>query len=348
MKGRCALSKNDELKALVLELAGANGTSGDETEAAELALRKLEKYMPAHIDALGNVCGSTQGEGTHILLEAHIDRIGLAVTAVDDSGFIKIARIGGMDARVLAAEQVTVWADEPLFGVVISTPPHLSSDDDRTKAKDFDCLAIDVGLPAHEVRKKVRPGMRVTVNSTPKELLNSRVSCAALDDRAGVAAVLHCLELLENKNHGCRISVLFSVQEENSGGGAATGGFALSPDEAISVDVSFAMAPGLKKEKCGELGKGVMIGFSPVLDYSFSRTLERLARENGISYSCEVMSGNTGTNADDIQRSGRGVKTGLLSIPQRNMHTAVEIVDVNDIEAVAELMAAYIIERGRA
>lgn len=342
------MSKNDELKSLVLELAGANGTSGDETEIALLALKKLEKYMPAHIDALGSVCGTAEGEGTHILLEAHIDRIGLAVTAVDDSGFIKVARVGGMDARVLAAEQVTVWADEPLFGVVISTPPHLSAGDDRKKAKAFDELAIDVGLSADEVRKKVRPGMRVTVNSTPKELLNSRVSCAALDDRAGVAAVLRCLELLENKNHGCRISVLFSVQEENSGGGAAAGGFTVSPDEAISVDVSFAMAPGLKKEKCGELGKGVMIGFSPALDYSMSRTFVRLAQENGIAYSTEIMSGNTGTNADDIQRSGRGVKTGLLSIPQRNMHTAVEIVDINDIESVAELMAAYIIERGRA
>lgn len=342
------MSKNDELKSLVLELASANGTSGDETEIASLALKKLEKYMPAHIDALGSVCGTAEGEGTHILLEAHIDRIGLAVTAVDDSGFIKVARVGGMDARVLAAEQVTVWADEPLFGVVISTPPHLSAGDDRKKAKAFDELAIDVGLSADEVRKKVRPGMRVTVNSTPKELLNSRVSCAALDDRAGVAAVLRCLELLENKNHGCRISVLFSVQEENSGGGAAAGGFTVSPDEAISVDVSFAMAPGLKKEKCGELGKGVMIGFSPVLDYSMSRNFVRLAQENGIAYSTEIMSGNTGTNADDIQRSGRGVKTGLLSIPQRNMHTAVEIVDINDIESVAELMAAYIIERGRA
>lgn len=342
------MPNNENLNALVLELAGANGTSGDESEAAELALEKLEKYMPAHIDALGSVCGSAEGEGVHILLEAHIDRIGLAVTSVDDSGFIKVARVGGMDARVLAAEQVTVWADEPLFGVVISTPPHLSSGDDRTKAKDFDELAIDVGLSADEVRKKVRPGMRVTVNSTPKKLLNSRVSCAALDDRVGVAVVLRCLELLENKDHGCRISVLFSVQEENSGGGAATGSFTLSPDEAISVDVSFAMAPGLNKEKCGELGKGAMIGFSPSLDYSMSRTFERLAKENDIAYSCEVMGGSTGTNADDIQRSGRGVKMGLLSIPQRNMHTAVEIVDINDIEAVAELMAAYIIERGRA
>ena len=136
-------------------------------------------------------------------------------------------------------------------------------------------------------------------------------------------------------------------QKSTGGSGAAAGGFAAAPDEAIAVDVSFAMAPGLKKEKCGKLGGGAMIGFSPSLDYSMSRTLERIADENGIARQCEVMSGSTGTNADEIQVAGSGVRMGLISIPQRNMHTAAEIVDLNDIEAVARLMAAYIIERGR-
>ena len=337
--------KNKDLKAVVLALAAANGTSGNENEAALLAKSMLEEYMPAHIDVLGSVCGDTGGDGVYILLDAHIDRIGMTVTAVDDSGFIKFARVGGIDARVLAAEQVTVWGDEPLFGVIISTPPHLASGDDDKKAKKTDDLAIDVGMTADEVKKIVRPGMRITVNSTPKELLGERVSCAALDDRAGVAAILRCLELLKGKNHGCRISVLFSSQEET---GAIAGGFAAAPDEAIAVDVSFAMAPGLKKEKCGKLGGGAMIGFSPSLDYSMSRTLERIADENGIARQSEIMSGSTGTNADGIQTAGSGVRMGLISIPQRNMHTAAEIVDLNDIESVARLMAAYIIERGRA
>lgn len=340
--------ENKDLKAVVLALAGANGTSGNENEAALLAKSMLEEYMPAHIDALGSVCGDTGGDGVHILLDAHIDRIGMTVTAIDDSGFIKFARVGGIDARVLAAEQVTVWGDEPLFGVITSTPPHLASGDDDKKAKKIEDLSIDVGMTTDEVKKIVRPGMRITVNSTPKELLGGRVSCAALDDRAGVAAILRCLELLKDKNHGCRISVLFSSQEETGGSGAAAGGFAAAPDEAIAVDVSFAMAPGLKKEKCGKLGGGAMIGFSPSLDYSMSRTLERIADENGIARQCEVMSGSTGTNADEIQVAGSGVRMGLISIPQRNMHTAAEIVDLNDIEAVARLMAAYIIERGRA
>lgn len=149
--------KNKDLKAVVLALAAANGTSGNENEAALLAKSMLEEYMPAHIDVLGSVCGDTGGDGVHILLDAHIDRIGMTVTAVDDSGFIKFARVGGIDARVLAAEQVTVWGDEPLFGVIISTPPHLASGDDDKKAKKTDDLAIDVGMTADEVKKSCAP-----------------------------------------------------------------------------------------------------------------------------------------------------------------------------------------------
>ena len=238
--------KNKDLKSVVLALAGANGTSGNENEAALLAKSMLEEYMPAHIDTLGSVCGDTGGDGVHIMLDAHIDRIGMTVTAIDDSGFIKFARVGGIDARVLAAEQVTVWGDEPLFGVITSTPPHLASGDDDKKAKKIEDLSIDVGMAADEVKKIVRPGMRITVNSTPKELLGGRVSCAALDDRAGVAAILRCLELLKDKNHGCRISVLFSSQEETGGSGAAAGGFAAAPDELSPL---MSASPWLRDSK---------------------------------------------------------------------------------------------------
>ena len=107
------------------------------------------------------------------------------------------------------------------------------------------------------------------------------------------------------------------------------------------------MAPGLKPEKCGELGKGTMIGCAPSLDYNISQTLKRIAEEKNIPCQYEVMGGKTGTNADELQISGKGIKMGLLSIPLRNMHTGAEIIDLNDVEATAQLMAEYIIERGR-
>lgn len=341
------LENKNALRDMIFELACADGTPGDEIQAVEKAAEMLEKYMPVRIDTLGSVYGELQGNGPHIMLDAHIDRIGMIVTSVEDSGFIKFAKCGGTDARVLAAAEVTVWGSEPIYGVITSTPPHLSKGDESKKAKEFADLAIDTGMSGEALKKLVSPGDRVTVNTKTLELMGDRISCAALDDRAGVAAVLRCLEMLEGKNHGCKLSVLFSVQEETGGSGASAGGFSIAPDEAIAVDVSFAMAPGLKPEKCGVLGKGALIGYSPSLDYKISRDLERIANEKKIDYQYEVMGGKTGTNADEIQIAGKGVKMGLLSIPLRNMHTGAEIIDLNDVEAVAALMAEYVMERGR-
>lgn len=335
-----------EVSALLEKLCAAKGVSGAENEAAKVASELLEKYMPSQINTLGSVTGTT-GEGdTHILLDAHLDQIGLVVTAIDEDGFLKVTKCGGADIRVLAAAEVTVHGKKPLYGVITSTPPHLSKPEDADKAKGFDDIAVDIGMTADEAKKLVSLGDRITFNGEYTKLLGNRVSSPSIDDRAGIAAILRCLELLEGKNHGCKISVLFSVQEETGGSGAQTGAFSIEPDEAIAVDVSFATAPGISSEKYASLGAGTMIGYAPLLDYDMSRKLTEIAEKNGILYQTEVMGRNTGTNCDEIQVSGKGVKTALLSIPLRNMHTAVEVCDLEDIENTAKLMAEYIIGRG--
>ena len=133
--------------------------------------------------------------------------------------------------------------------------------------------------------------------------------------------------------------------EETGGSGAKVGAFNSQADEAIACDVSFAKAPGVTAEKYVALGSGTMVGYAPSLDYNISRRLTAIAAEKNIPHTEEVMGGRTGTNGDDIQVSGRGIRTALLSIPIRNMHTAVEVVDLADIENTARLMAEYIIER---
>ena len=335
-----------EVSALLEKLCSAKGVSGAENEAAKIASDLLEKYMPSKINTLGSVIGTTGEGGTHILLDAHLDQIGLVVTAIDEDGFLKVTKCGGADIRVLAAAEVTVHGKKPLYGVITSTPPHLSKPEDADKAKGFDDIAVDIGMTADEAKKLVSLGDRITFNGKYTNLLGNRVSSPSIDDRAGIAAILRCLELLEGKNYGCKISVLFSVQEETGGSGAQTGAFSIEPDEAIAVDVSFATAPGISGEKYASLGGGTMIGYAPLLDYDMSRRLTEIAEKNGISNQTEVMGRNTGTNCDEIQVAGKGVKTALLSIPLRNMHTAVEVCDLEDIENTARLMADYIIERG--
>ncbi len=342
------MNKFSEVSALLKALCEAKGVSGAENEAAKVAADFLGKYMPAKIDALGSVTGS-MGEGdVHILLDAHLDQIGLVVTAVDADGFLKVAKCGGADKRVLAASDVTVHGKEKLFGVITSTPPHLSKPGEGDKATDFDEIAVDIGMKKEEASKYVSPGDRITFNGAYSELLGSRVCSPSIDDRAGVAAILRCLEMIKDKKLNCKISVMFSVQEETGGSGAQAGAFAAAPDEAIAVDVSFASAPGVSAEKYASLGGGTMIGFAPSLDYAMSNKLVELAKKNEISHQLEVMGGKTGTNCDEIQVSGRGVKTALLSVPLRNMHTACEICDLEDIENTAKLMAKYITERGGA
>lgn len=340
------MEKFKEVSVLLEKLCAAKGVSGAENGAVKVASELLEKYMPSSTDVLGSVTGTT-GEGdTHILLDAHLDQIGLIVTAIDEDGFLKVTKCGGADIRVLAAAEVTVHGKKPLYGVITSTPPHLSKPEDTDKAKGFDDIAVDIGMTAEEAKKIVSIGDRITFNGEYTKLLGNRVSSPSIDDRAGVAAILRCLEILEDKNHGCKISVLFSVQEETGGSGAQTGAFSIEPDEAIAVDVSFATAPGISSEKYSSLGAGTMIGYAPLLDFEMSRKLTEIAEKKGIANQTEVMGRNTGTNCDEIQVSGKGVKTALLSIPLRNMHTAVEVCDLEDIENTAKLMAEYIIERG--
>lgn len=328
------------------QLTQAEGVSGNESTAAGVCAEMLGRYAKVSVSPLGSITGEIPGDSTHILLDAHLDQIGLIVTGVDSTGFLRVAKCGGVDMRVLSGHEVTVHGKERLFGVICSTPPHLTKPENKDKAVSFDKLGVDIGLTFEEASRLVSPGDRITLNGKFTQLIGTRVCSPALDDRAGIAVILRALELLSDKKHSCRITVLFSVQEEVSGGGASTSAFSSHPDEAIAVDVSFALAPECPPEKCGKLGEGVMIGFSPSLDRSMTLTLSGICAEKSIPCQTEVMGGRTGTNADDISLAAGGVKTALLSIPLRNMHTGVEIADTADIESAAALIAEYILSRG--
>ncbi len=335
-----------ELKKMIIELSQANGTPGAEWDISDKIKEWLPSSMTAENDRTGNVVTTLKGSGKTFLLDAHMDRIGLIVTAIEDGGFLRVARCGGMDARVLAAQDVIVWGKEPVYGVITSTPPHLIMPDDAGKAKDFDDMLIDTGLSKEEAQKLISQGDRVIVKTPVSELLNGRISCAALDDRAGCAVIIRAAELVSQRENHPTVKLLFSGQEETGGTGAVNGSFLLEADECISVDVSFADAPDMPSKKCGKLDKGPMIGFSPVLNYDISRKLEAVAKEKEIPYQLELMSDATGTNADHIALSKGGIRTGLVSIPLRNMHTGVEVISVNDVENCAKLIAEYILGGG--
>ena len=330
---------------IITGLAAAIGPAGAEGAAARLAMELLGDYAPVRKTPLGSVIAELGDRKAkeHILLDAHIDEIGMIVTRVDDKGFLHVDRTGGVDRRTLAGAEVTVLGKKRLSGVICSTPPHLAKGD-SSKVPDWDGIYIDIGCGAERTRELVPCGSRVVVRSRPLRLLGERIACKALDNRAGAAALIRTVELLEPESSRlpCRVSIVLSTQEETGGQGATTSAFDIAPTQCVTVDTGFAQQPGVAPEKCGKLGKGAMIGASPVLDRRITMRLRELAEEHKIAWQHDIMGGSTGTNADNIASSRGGVRTGLVSIPLRNMHTAVEIVDKSDIESTARLLAEFV------
>jgi endoglucanase len=192
----------------------------------------------------------------------------------------------------------------------------------------------------------VRIGDFVTYRTSPKTLCGDAVCGKTFDDRAGVTCLIELAKRLQGKTLPCRVVFLISDAEELGLRGAKTATFKISPDEAIAIDVSFGDGPDISLGDCGKLGFGGMIGISPTLNSAISKKLIETAKKNDIRYQTEVMCSNTSTNADVISVTKEGVLTGLISIPLRNMHTDIETVDLKDLEAVCDLLEAYILNGG--
>ncbi len=334
------------LNAVLKELCFSAGVNGVD-DASKTAERYLSQYTrDIHRDALGNVWGflPSKPNAPTVLLEAHIDEIGFTVSFIDEHGFLHLSACGGVDNRTLSGTSVTVLTQPPINGVFCAVPPHLSQKDE--KLPELSERGVDVGMTKEEAKARIPLGTPVVFTPHFECLLNDNVCAKALDNRAGVVAVLQALEYLKDKELPVRLAVAFCVQEELGLRGSRTAAFSIRPDSAVSVDVSFAHTPDADKRECGVLGKGVMLGMSPALDSDITNTLRQLANENNIPYQYEVMGDSTGTDADIIGITAEGVPTSLLSIPLRYMHTPVEMVSLQDIDATAKLLSAFVLKGG--
>lgn len=339
------------LKQTVRQLCEATGVAGREDGASRLAADLLRPYMDeVRTDALGNVIGlrrSGFSGAKTLLLDAHIDEIGLVVTSIDDRGFLKFGPCGGVDRRMLAAQTVVVHGKQPITGIIGLKPPHLEGKEEANRPTPLDEMYIDLGRSKEETEALVSLGDPITFTPAFLTLSGDRVSCKALDDRCGVAAILHALSLLSGKPLAVDLAVCFSTREELGEQGARVAAYGIRPDEAIAVDVSFALTPDSDPLHCGEMGKGCMVGYHASLPRQMSDGLVALCEAEGIPYQYEIMDGrSTGTNADEIMLTGNGVVTGVVSIPQKYMHTPIEQVALSDVEATARLLAAWVRQGG--
>ena len=316
---------------------------GHITDARDIVKDELSGV--AEIEEFGQVgliAKINKGKDKTLLLDAHIDEVGFIVTSILGDGFVRVTNIGGNDPKILPATVVTIHGKERVSAVFASTPPHLSSGD--KEIKELKDLVLDTGL--NNAEKIISVGDLVTYKSEFCSLYDSRVTGKALDDRAGVFCLVELAKRIYDKDIPYNLVFSFSEGEELGLRGATTAAFEVAPDEAIAIDVSFGDGPSISPEQCGKLGKGAMLGISPVLDKGVTDTLKKIAKDKNIPIQFEVMGGKTSTDADVISISKSGVKTGLLSIPLRNMHTPVEVIDTLDLESVIALLEAYVLGGG--
>ncbi len=317
---------------------------GNIPDGSEKAQELLSKYCKVTKEDNLTLVGFLKGESDYtLMLDAHIDQIGMVVTNIDENGFLTVAKSGGIDIRSLASRRVTVHSKEKITAVFCTTPPHLSKE--AKEYSDISEIKLDTAL-GKKAREIISVGDYVTFSCEPFELLNNRVCGRSFDDRAAVACLIEVAKRLSEEELPFNVAFVLSDGEELGMRGVRPAAFKVNPDEAIAVDVSFGDGIGISEDECGKLGGGGMIGISPSLDSRISKKLITLSKENNIPYQTEVMGSRTGTNADMISVNRNGVKTCTLSIPLRNMHSDVETLDLSDLESVCSLLYRYILSGG--
>src|SRR5947207_2495493 len=337
---------------LLRELLAARGPSGYERAPAQAWLAAAGEFAQASMDVVGTPLAlvAARGRGRaparRLLVMGHIDEIGLIVTHVDDDGFLWFRAVGGWDAQVLVGQRLVVDTRAgPVTGVIGRKAVHLQRDEESKKVVELRDMHIDIGArDGADARRRVRVGDVAVIDADPVELPNGRLVSRALDNRIGSYVALEAARLVADAGGAAwELAAVAAAQEETTFGGSRTSAFALAPDAAIVVDVTHATdAPGAEVKASGkhELGSGPVISRGSTLNPALFELLARAAEEEKIPFTIEASARATGTDADAVHLSRGGVPTALVSIPIRYMHSPVELVQLEDIDAGARLIAA--------
>ena len=326
-------------------LCACTAPSGFEAPAAAAAAELLRTLVDeVSIDRMGSVLGVRRSKAPNapkLLLDAHLDEIGLIVTGIEE-GFLRFRSIGGVDPRMLPGRELTVLAPTPLRGLVACP-----SGGDGDKSVPIPELYVDVGLSQAEAEKAVPIGTPMVYRAGCFPLGEDQICGKAMDDRSCFVTLLRAAELLRDRELDVELWLLGSTREEISGAGAVTGTWSVAPDFCVAVDVTHGRTPDGPADKTFELGGGPAIGVGPNMTRWMTERMLSKAREQGIPYQLEVMSGHTGTNGWEMQISREGVATSVLSLPLKYMHTPVEVLSLSDMEQTARLLAAFVENLGK-
>jgi putative aminopeptidase FrvX len=300
-------------------------------------------------DAYGNcVAVLNKGGSPRLMLAAHADEIAMAVNYIDDNGFIYVRKMGGIDAAITKAQRVTIHTRKgPVKGVVGNVAPHLASKDGDPKPPKIHELFIDVGVRNRkQAEELLRIGDPITLVDEFDLLRGDLAVARAFDNRIGTFAVAEALRLLSESKGGLKAEVcaVSNVQEEVGLLGARQIAYSLKPDIALVVDVTHATDyPTVSKAQHGDihLGKGPALTHGGCNHSEVVARLEAVAKAKKIPLQHEAMSATSGTDTDVIFWTRGGIASALISLPNRYMHSPVEVVNLKDLEKIPELLAAF-------
>jgi putative aminopeptidase FrvX len=331
-------------------LLTADGPSGYETAPAKVWRDYCATFSEdVGADNVGSSYARVPGkaDGPRLAIVGHIDEIGLHITHIDKQGYLHFGSVGGWDTIVLIGQRVRIHTrDSEIIGAIARKPIHLLKDEERKSVPELKDLHIDIGAKdADEAGQLVRIGDVAVIDAEPIELRHDLVLSRALDNRVGCYVAAEAARRVADAGGAPGdVLALAVVQEETGFAGSRTSAFAHNPDVAIAVDVTFATdQPGVELGLISEHG----LGSGPVIARGTSlhpRVFERLyeaAEKEGMSFSVESTGRATGTDADAIHLSRAGIPTGLVSVPLRYMHSPVELGSLGDMDAAAQLIAAF-------
>jgi endoglucanase len=280
-----------------------------------------------------------------LMLAGHCDQIGLLVQHIDDQGYLWVAPIGGWDPQMLVGQRMTVWTRSGgVPGVISRKPIHLLTEDERKQVVKLKDLWIDIGAKDKaDAMERVQVGDPITLDLVMRQMSHNLAFSPGMDNKVGLWVAMEALRRANGKLN-CAIFAVSTVQEEIGLRGAQTSAFGIDPQIGIAIDVTHATdCPTIEKKQEGDiaLGKGPVIYRGPNMN---PRVVERLiatATSAGIAYQLGAVSRPTGTDANPMQVNRAGMATGLVSIPNRYMHSPVEMISLDDIDRAADLLARF-------
>lgn len=348
----------DDSFSFLARLLDTPGPSGFEAEPARVWRQEAETFADrVDADVSGNSTAVINpGGNPRIMLAGHIDEIGVIITHIDDDGFIYIDGIGGWDSQVLVGQRIRfLCRSEQIVGVIGKKPIHLMKQEERDRVSKLTDLWVDVGASSnkHAAEMGIRVGDAGVIDGKLVRLGPKLIASRSIDNRIGAYVVLEALRIVSRSRESlaAEVAAVATTQEEiaHSGGGARTSAYTFDPHVALVVDVTFATdAPQIEKKLTGDhkLGSGPVLARGSANNPRLFERLAEIADSEGIPYTIQASPRYTSTDADAIYLSRTGVATAVVSVPNRYMHSPNEIVSLEDLDATARLLAAFILQLG--